>query len=99
VRLFNFTVRNNTLGNGGATAANPQLVSIFDAGTGNSNTSYLRQSSMTTHYRPGGNTPNSTTNNNARGSYGGFNVVPEPGTMLALAAGLGALMARRRRSK
>jgi len=97
VALFNFTVRNNTLGNGGATLANPQLVSLFDAGTGTSNTTLFRQSSTTTNYRPGGNTSNSTGNNQARGSYGGFNVVPEPGTMLALAAGLGALMARRRR--
>ncbi|HRF59531.1 MAG TPA: PEP-CTERM sorting domain-containing protein [Fimbriimonadaceae bacterium] len=99
IRLFNFTIKNNTLGNGGATLANPQMISIFDAGTGSSNTTLFRQNSTSTNYRPGGNTANSTGNNNARGSYRAFNVVPEPGTMLALAAGLGALMARRRRSK
>ncbi|HRF59529.1 MAG TPA: PEP-CTERM sorting domain-containing protein [Fimbriimonadaceae bacterium] len=97
VRLFNFTIKNNTLGNGGATAADPCPICIWDAGTGSSDTTLFRQSSTTTNYRPGGNTSSSTGNNNAQGSYACFNVVPEPGTMLALAAGLGGLLARRRR--
>lgn len=97
VRLFNFTVRNNTLGNGGSTAANPCPICIWDAGTGTGNTTVFRQLASTTNYRPGGNTTNSTGNNNAQGSYACFNIVPEPGTTLAIAVGLGALGTRRRR--
>lgn len=47
---------------------------------------------------PAGTVQNSPFGGNPRGNLGWkFNVVPEPGTMLALAAGLGALFARRRK--
>lgn len=61
-------------------------VFIYDAGSGSSGTSAMLNGA--TAYRPG----SGTWADDSR-----LRLTPEPGTMLALAAGLGALVARRRR--